>query len=346
MEFLKIIGTILLTLLLTLLKIIGVLLLILLLLLVLVLAAPVVYDLSGEWKGQLSVQGKISWLYHIAGVFISVKDNQTRMEISLFGRPFGKKKKAKKSASGKKTSQTEAGMKKQAEITEESQLKDSEMKDSETEGDTAAYVSEEKTFPASEKKESFEKKESSEKKESDREEPDFDEELIKALEDSYAVEDEEVLSESKQRTKRSETAEDAEGPEETEETSVFSKVNRILTFLKQPPVKKLFGRLWRSIRSILRHLRPSDLHLRARVGMDDPALTGRIMEAAAILYAFYYENIEITADFEKKVLEAEFSVKGWLVPGYLLIRLIAMAVRILLQKECRAFYKEIKQGMF
>ncbi|MDO5410263.1 MAG: DUF2953 domain-containing protein [Lachnospiraceae bacterium] len=334
MEFLKIIGTILLTLLLTLLKIIGVLLLILLLLLVLVLAAPVVYDLSGEWKGQLSVQGKISWLYHIAGVFISVKDNQTRMEISLFGRPFGKKKKAKKSASGKKTSQTEAGMKKQAEITEESQLKDSEMKDSETEGDTAAYVSEEKTFPASEKKES------------DREEPDFDEELIKALEDSYAVEDEEVLSESKQRTKRSETAEDAEGPEETEETSVFSKVNRILTFLKQPPVKKLFGRLWRSIRSILRHLRPSDLHLRARVGMDDPALTGRIMEAAAILYAFYYENIEITADFEKKVLEAEFSVKGWLVPGYLLIRLIAMAVRILLQKECRAFYKEIKQGMF
>ena len=134
-------------------------------------------------------------------------------------------------------------------------------------------------------------------------------------------------------------------PLEETDRDIFAMIRRGADFINQPPVRKLISRLWGSIRRIIRHLRPSGLRIQARIGMDDPALTGKIIEFAAILYAFYNENIEIVSEFDEKVLEGRFSVRGWLVPGYLIIKILGMALRILLNKECRVFYREIKESL-
>lgn len=127
--------------------------------------------------------------------------------------------------------------------------------------------------------------------------------------------------------------------------SVLSVIRKVLDFINLPSVRLLLGKLRKGIGRIIRHLRPSDLRIRARIGTEDPSLTGRIMELAAVLYAFYGDHIEIAADFDKKVLEAVFSVKGRLIPGYLIVKILGMALRILLNRECRAFYREIKENL-
>ncbi len=133
--------------------------------------------------------------------------------------------------------------------------------------------------------------------------------------------------------------------EELEKLEKGQKLHRFAAFLEQESVKRLIRKLWKSICKIFGHLRPSVLFLKGRIGMDDPALTGKIMEVAAVLYAFYGEHIQLVSDFEEEVLEAEFTIKGRIVPGYLIIKILGMGLRILLNKECRALYKDIKQNL-
>lgn len=82
---------------LTVLKIIGIFLLILLgtilFVVVAVLAAPITYDISGEWNQQFTLRGKIRWLYHILGISLEFQEGNPAVKISLFGRVLGEEKK-------------------------------------------------------------------------------------------------------------------------------------------------------------------------------------------------------------------------------------------------------------
>lgn len=100
---------------LTVLKIIGIFLLILLgtilFVVVAVLAAPITYDISGEWNQQFTLRGKIRWLYHILGISLEFQEGNPAVKISLFGRVLGEEKKKnqpkvsrKKQDSGQKLS--------------------------------------------------------------------------------------------------------------------------------------------------------------------------------------------------------------------------------------------------
>ena len=104
-------------------------------------------------------------------------------------------------------------------------------------------------------------------------------------------------------------------------------------------------KLLRSLKKIIRHLLPDELKIRGTIGLDDPAQTGRVMEAAAVLYAFYPDHIQITPSFDEKVLEGEAELKGKIVLLYLLFKGIGMALSVLLNKECRGFFREMKQQM-
>ena len=325
---------------------IGILILVLLgvllFLVIAVLSAPVSYRISGGWDGQLKLQGKIHWLYRIVGISICMEDGKPQAQISLFGRRSGskntsQKKKASSGKPGKKKQKKSAGSEPGSEKAPVSPIQE---EPEDLSGPTPEVLSEpipeDLSESTPEDRADFlgKKPEGSAQwvEETDGAEPDLDSMLDKALEEDSPVEWLEEEDGDPEAEKK-----DADG-------GIFQLLGRALDFWEQPPVKKLAGKLWRSICRIMKHLKPSDLQIQATVGTGDPAYTGKIMELAAVLYAFYGDRIKIVSDFDEKVLEAEFMVKGWLVPGYLLFRILGMALRVLLSKECRAFYREMRQG--
>lgn len=310
---------------LTVLKIIGIFLLILLgtilFVVVAVLAAPITYDISGEWNQQFTLRGKIRWLYHILGISLEFQEGNPAVKISLFGRVLGEEK---------KKNQPKVSRKKQ---------------------DSGQKLSSEKQQGSRQKQSSGQKQDAEQKSLSEQ---NSEQNSRKA----------EVMAEEKPAEPVKQTKSEAVTPEKTkidpeEKEEVFSdwdllldeelekeqRLHRFAAFLEQESVKRLIRKLWKSICKIFGHLRPSVLFLKGRIGMDDPALTGKIMEVAAVLYAFYGEHIQLVSDFEEEVLEAEFTIKGRIVPGYLIIKILGMGLRILLNKECRALYKDIKQNL-
>ena len=313
---------------LTVLKIIGIFLLILLgtilFVVVAVLAAPITYDISGEWNQQFTLRGKIRWLYHILGISLELQEGNPAVKISLFGRVLGEEK---------KKNQPKVSRKKQ---------------------DSGQKLSSEKQQGSRQKQSSGQKQDAEQKSLSEQ----------NSEQNSRKTE---VMAEEKPAEPVKQTKSEAVTPEKTkidleEKEEVFSdwdplldeeleklekeqKLHRFAAFLEQESVKRLIRKLWKSIGKIFGHLRPSVLFLKGRIGMDDPALTGKIMEVAAVLYAFYGEHIQLVSDFEEEVLEAEFMIKGRIVPGYLIIKILGMGLRILLNKECRALYKDIKQNL-
>lgn len=310
---------------LTVLKIIGIFLLILLgtilFVVVAVLAAPITYDISGEWNQQFTLRGKIRWLYHILGISLEFQEGNPAVKISLFGRVLGEEK---------KKNQPKTSRKKQ---------------------DSGQKLSSEKQQGSRQKQSSGQKQDAEQKSLSEQ----------NSEQNSRKTE---VMAEEKPAEPVKQTKSEAVTPEKTkidpeEKEEVFSdwdllldeelekeqRLHRFAAFLEQESVKRLIRKLWKSICKIFGHLRPSVLFLKGRIGMDDPALTGKIMEVAAVLYAFYGEHIQLVSDFEEEVLEAEFTIKGRIVPGYLIIKILGMGLRILLNKECRALYKDIKQNL-
>lgn len=306
---------------LTLLKIIVFFLLTLLgialLLVFMVLASPVSYEFSGGWDGKPHLKGRVYWLYRILRITVIIKNGQPEARISIFGRVMGSGEKAehKEEKNGNTLKEEQAPL-----INEKNET-------------VSEDVLEEREF-FSEEDEAIPKEAGAASQEAEE----FSEE------DGFFREEDESLWDIESE------------PEEIPETgfiqgstgetgSVLSVIRKVLDFINLPSVRLLLGKLRKGIGRIIRHLRPSDLRIRARIGTEDPSLTGRIMELAAVLYAFYGDHIEIAADFDKKVLEAVFSVKGRLIPGYLIVKILGMALRILLNRECRAFYREIKENL-
>lgn len=67
--------------------------------------------------------------------------------------------------------------------------------------------------------------------------------------------------------------------------------------------KKSLGRLWKSIK-------PGKGLLRLHIGTDDPAKTGEICAFFGMIYPFVGNYVMIEPDFERKIYEGDFFVKG------------------------------------
>lgn len=349
---------------LTLLKIIGIFFLILLLLLIvlvlLILAAPFSYHISGSWEQGLRLQGRFYWLYRILSVRAKVESQkETKLEIFLFGRPLGKKKedrKEKQTAQQKKVvkvpSETvEASWNEQKEDEKISQIKQLES-DPKYSTEKSPKIPENRADvlePGEEKQENILESLKKEEQESVLEllKEEEQEDAAEALKEADSLDSSEIEKSEEERELSELLEADSAGPSQKEARTIagnswMARLEKLWEFLQQPSVVRLRRKIWRRIRGILRHLRPSALQICARIGTGDPFYTGKIMEAAAVLYAFYGDRIQIQADFDEKALEGEFSLRGWLVPGYLLICAIRIALPVLLSRDCRTFYRNLR----
>ncbi|MGN0267091.1 MAG: DUF2953 domain-containing protein [Lachnospiraceae bacterium] len=331
----------------TILKILGSVLLvilailaILLLLVLTALASPIRYHLKGGCHGTLQMTGRITWLFRILGITITYEDEKMDVRISVFGHVFGR---------GRKTS---------------SDQRKKRNRKQETAGDseTVFSVSEAETYSSSPEDTGDFSQDNTDLPDenhgeqtlcnADPEKPisletdsgeqislntDSDEPIVMDM-DSDGPDLQDDVSEFEEPIQESQES-------RTEKKGILDTVKKVISFLQMPSVKKLMKKLLRSLKKIIRHLLPDELKIRGTIGLDDPAQTGRVMEAAAVLYAFYPDHIQITPSFDEKVLEGEAELKGNIVLLYLLIKGIGMALSVLLNKECRGFFQEMKQQM-
>jgi hypothetical protein len=101
-----------------------------------------------------------------------------------------------------------------------------------------------------------------------------------------------------------------------------SSGRRALDVLRQEPFRR---RAWRLARDLARALRPRDLRLRLRLGLGDPADTGRLWgllgPLAAVAGATPLAEVRLEPEFLEPALELEASGRVRVVP----LRLLALA---------------------
>lgn len=94
--------------------------------------------------------------------------------------------------------------------------------------------------------------------------------------------------------------------------------------------------LWKLIKKLI----PGKIKATLLVGTGDPASTGNILAIHGILYPLIGNHVVITPDFENKIVEGDFLVKGKIT----LFRILITALRIYFHKDIRRLIKEFKKG--
>ena len=74
-------------------------------------------------------------------------------------------------------------------------------------------------------------------------------------------------------------------------------------------------------------------------GTGDPATTGEHLGLMSVAYPLYYDKIDVTPDFSKKILEGNLYAKGRIRLGKILV----VAVRVMFNKNCRAALSDFKR---
>lgn len=94
--------------------------------------------------------------------------------------------------------------------------------------------------------------------------------------------------------------------------------------------------LWKLIKKLI----PGKIKANLLVGTGDPASTGNILAIHGILYPLIGNHVVITPDFENKIVEGDFLVKGKIT----FFRILITALRIYFHKDIRRLLKEFKKG--
>ena len=105
--------------------------------------------------------------------------------------------------------------------------------------------------------------------------------------------------------------------------------DKVMKFIRLESTKKAMKDLLKYLKQILKHVVPRKYHGKVHFGMEDPATTGQLLGAAAVLFPVYRENLVIVPDFEQKIIEGEFSAKGRVIVGFFVIQ----AIKVLLNRN-------------
>lgn len=117
----------------------------------------------------------------------------------------------------------------------------------------------------------------------------------------------------------------------------MSEKLEIETFFKRKSTKYTLEVLKKAIFNILNHIRPRKLNGSVEFGFDDPATTGYALAALGAFYGLYCDNLEVTPDFLGKTLEADVTVSGRIVLGYLVFIVLSVYIR----KKVRMFIRNV-----
>ena len=122
------------------------------------------------------------------------------------------------------------------------------------------------------------------------------------------------------------------------------KKDVLVEFLHTEENKAGLGFLWKSIKKLLRHMRPRRIKGHLEFGLSDPASTGYILAGLGVFYGKYGRYFRITPNFTEVQLECEVKISGRVISGVivsLFLRLWFNRNFKLLRKNFEKFKEDI-----
>lgn len=346
------------------LKIIGIILLcvigLVILILLIVSWVPIRYgaDFSKYEKPDLSVY--VTWFLKAVSFEFFLRNGSHGIQLKLLGKSLGGKK--KEEAEEEKPPDTEEPAEKEP-----------------ADNDTSEPASENET---SVKDSSSEVSESVQEHPPDTENPsgavkdDAEKAEETAVPDESAVPDEEEkkadeASESKAEGLDGDTAEPSPEENEEEEKEAVPLDERLddlfndlqekyinlenqwegirdkYEFLTDRHAMREYRRILRNLRRILGHLLPSKLTGQLHYGFDSPALTGKVLAYYCASAPVHRYSLVPVPDFTTKVFEGEAHLKGRIFIGYIIIKVLAIALNrdvLYLLLNFRKHFRKSQEG--
>lgn len=315
------------------LKILGFLILFLILLfLILLLAAlfvPIRYRASGSMQENISITVGISWMFRLISFVGELKGKKIQWSVRIFGYPFLKSEREKSS---------DVSMERK----------------SDRDADRGTEYHEKQNHPENREKSVNERSQSGEQtvteEKPDEREPEKNKseenkteesvstvDLSEETESMYSKDSKKYATEESVKEKRFRFSESLNAAKKTV-SNLRQKKDRLMHFWRRNATKKTIEHGKKELLYLLRHIRPRDFRGKIRFGMEDPAVTGQILGVLGVLQAFSGNHLEAEADFEKKVLEGMFSLKGHIRTCHF----VGVFLRMLLDKHVRITVKGIR----
>lgn len=121
---------------------------------------------------------------------------------------------------------------------------------------------------------------------------------------------------------------------------IIDNINCYLDILEEKDTQELLKDAWSSILKILESIKPKKLRLNALIGFDSPDTTGRVFGYYCMLMPWLSDNICVDADFEQKIINGDFYLKGKIT----ILTIVVNGLRIVLDKRLKPLIKKIKNG--
>ena len=143
------------------------------------------------------------------------------------------------------------------------------------------------------------------------------------------------LKKGKQEAPKGKIKEKKDGTSKRKNDFSFDTVSSIIDFIRNEKNRRGIRRLYEEIVFALNYLKPKKLRGEIRFGTGDPADTGMLTGIISLFPVVYQENLQISPDFEEKILYVDVSIKGRLQILYL----IYIALRIYEDKDIMRLWK-------
>lgn len=332
--------------LLSILKILGIILLVVLVLVILVLLVllfvPVRYRFSGKFNTEEKrIEGKVTWLFRLVHISMSVDENGQKLVPKIMGIDLKKRKegKEKKERPKKREKKKRRGRR---------EKKRTENKKKEKRKKNAAKEK------APEKEAEKEKLLKSEEKETEKK---VEEKRAEEYADSPKVDDidcQKKINDTKQPLKKSifqkiyekiisvlsVISKMAKAWKKLLENmqELQSKKDKIFDFFCDKEALEAKDKTFKLAKKAIRHIRPQKLKASVKFGLENPADTAQLYALLCLLYGVYGKNLILEPDFEHKIFEGEFQLKGRIR----LLNLIYYVIYLYRIKKLREFIELLK----
>ena len=272
------------------LKIIGILILIPIVLLLILLIFPICYQIEGDFDGKSpKAQIKVSW----AVIFLRAKafyEEELNFGIRIFGIPIYDSRKEHWSVFGEHKEKDKKKDKKKHKKRPDSKKKQNNKKNNKkrVEKKKSTYPSEDVFDLTWDEKSEDKISESKIEKTTDKEKEFFGKRIVNFLKKCY------------NRCKNF----------ITKISKITNKMEMIGDLFEDEDIIEAVKRIKRYGVNGVKLLLPQKLNAKITFGFEDPYYTGKVLGWTAALIPIYGDYIDITPDFEKRILKGELKIKG------------------------------------
>lgn len=116
---------------------------------------------------------------------------------------------------------------------------------------------------------------------------------------------------------------------------------KIKKILKDDSCKDALNKIKTELINLLKAIMPYKLYLKAEFSAGSPDKTGMVLGILAMFPIGYRNKWKIRPDFEREeiYIDSEFDIKGHIF----LYKILVIAIRVLVDKNCRKLYNEIRK---